>query len=112
VSNIDDEYVSVCCERPDENGEKEMYVYDCPIEEFRDYFLMNYCSTTHKSQGETITENYTIYNWKHMTTKIKFTALSRAKNYEQVSFGIVEYKPDLSRTLTFEENINKNLNHI
>ena len=45
MSNIDDEYVSVCCERPDENGEKEMYVYDCPIEEFRDYFLMNYCST-------------------------------------------------------------------
>jgi len=35
--------------------------------------------------------------------------LSRAKNYEQVSFGIVEYKPDLSRTLTFEENTNKKL---
>ena len=107
--NIDDEYISVYCERPDENGDKEMYVYDCPIEEFRDYFLMNYCSTTHKSQGETITENYTIYDWKHMTTKIKYTALSRAKNYEQVSFGIVECKPDLSRTLTFEENINKKL---
>ena len=86
-----------------------MYVYDCPIEEFRDYFLMNYWSTTHKSQGETITENYTIYDWKHMTTKIKYTALSRAKNYKQVSVGIVEYKPDLSRTLTFEENINKKL---
>ena len=35
--------------------------------------------------------------------------MSRAKNYEQVSFGIAEYKPDLSRTLTFEENINKKL---
>ena len=56
VGNIDDEYIYVHCERPDENGEKEMYVYDCPIEEFRDYFLMSYCSTTHKSQGETITE--------------------------------------------------------
>jgi predicted Zn-ribbon and HTH transcriptional regulator len=42
VGNIDDEYISVYCERPDENGEKEVYVYDCPIEEFRDYFLMNY----------------------------------------------------------------------
>jgi len=109
VGNIDDEYISVYCERPDENGEKEMYIYDCPKEEFKDYFLMNYCSTTHKSQGETITENYTIYDWKHMTTKIKYTALSRAKNYEQVSFGIVEYQPDISRTLTFEENINKKL---
>ena len=56
VGNIDDECISLYCERPDENGEKEMYVYDCPIEEFRDYFLMSYCSTTHKSQGETITE--------------------------------------------------------
>jgi hypothetical protein len=72
-------------------------------------FLMNYCSTTHKSQGETITENYTIYNWMHRTTKIKCTALSRAKNYEQVSFGIVENKPDISRTFTFEEDLNKKL---
>jgi len=64
VGNIDDEYISVYCERPDENGEKEMYVYDCPTEEVGDYFLMNYCSTTHKSQGETITENYTIYGIK------------------------------------------------
>jgi 5-methylcytosine-specific restriction endonuclease McrA len=46
-----------------------------------------------------------------MTTKIKCTALSRAKKYEQVSFGIVDTcsKPDMSRNLTFEENINKKL---
>jgi 5-methylcytosine-specific restriction endonuclease McrA len=44
-----------------------------------------------------------------MTTKIKHTALSRAKNYEHLSFGIVEYQPDISRTLTFEENINKKI---
>ena len=74
VGNIDDEYVSVYNDRPDYNGDKEVYLYDCPIEEFRDYFLMNYCSTTHKRQGETITENYTIYDWKHMTTTIKYTA--------------------------------------
>jgi hypothetical protein len=36
-------------------------------------------------------------------------ALSRAKIYVQVSFGIVEYKPDISRTFTFEQNINKKL---
>ena len=56
--------------------DKEVHVYDCPIghgcpiEEFRDYFLMTYCSSTHKRQGETITENNAIYDWKHMTTKI------------------------------------------
>ena len=37
-----------------------------------------------------------------MTTKIKYPALSRAKNYEQVTFGIVEYRPDISRTFTLE----------
>ena len=42
VGNIDNEYISLCCERPDENGEKEMYIYDCLIEDFRDYFLLNY----------------------------------------------------------------------
>ena len=87
VGEIDNEYISLYCERPDENGEKEMYIYDCPIEDFRDYFLLNYCSTTHKSQGETITEKYTIYDWDCMTTKIKYTALSRAIKYENVYFG-------------------------
>ena len=87
IGEIDNEYISLYCERPDENGEKEMYIYDCPIEDFRDYFLLNYCSTTHKSQGETITEEYTIYDWDCMTTKIKYTALSRAVKYENVYFG-------------------------
>ena len=87
VGNIDNEYISLCCERPDENGEKEIYIYDCPIEDFRDYFVLNYCSTTHKSQGETIKEKYTIYDWDFMTTKIKYTALSRAVKYENVYFG-------------------------
>lgn len=87
VGEIDNEYISLYCERPDENGEKKKYIYDCPIEDFRDYFLLNYCSTTHKSQGETITEEYTIYDWDCMTTKIKYTALSRAIKYENVYFG-------------------------
>jgi hypothetical protein len=42
-----------------------------------------------------------------MTTRIKYTALSRATNYEQESFAVVEYKQDISRTFTCEENINK-----
>jgi hypothetical protein len=46
-----------------------------------------------------------------MTTKIKYTALNRVENYEQVSFGIVEYKPDKSRTFTFEGKINKKLKY-
>ena len=92
IGDIDTEYISMYNERPDENGEKEMYVYACPISEFREYFLMNYCSTTHKSQGETIVENFTIYDWKAMCKKIKYTTLSRAKCVEQVCLGKVDFK--------------------
>ena len=106
VGNIDKDFISIYNERPNEQGVKESYIYDCPIDEFRQYFLMNYCSTTHKNQGETITENYTIYDWKVMSEKIKYTALSRARCCEQVSFGYIKYVPV---NKTFEENIKKKL---
>jgi len=86
VCDFGDDYISVYNERPDENGNKEAYIYNCPIEDFNKYFVMNYCSTTHKAQGETITENFTIYDWEAMNTKLKYTALSRAKKVEQVYF--------------------------
>ena len=81
---IGDEEIGLYNERPDENGNKEGYNLSMPIEDFNKYFLMNYCSTTHKTQGETITENFTIYDWDAMDTKLRYTALSRAKKIEQV----------------------------
>jgi ATP-dependent exoDNAse (exonuclease V) alpha subunit len=45
---------------------------------------MNYCCTTHKMQGETLTENFTIYDWNKMDTILEYTALSRAKKPDQV----------------------------
>jgi ATP-dependent exoDNAse (exonuclease V) alpha subunit len=63
ICDIGDDYISMYNERPDENGEKETYIYNCPIEDFNKYFLMNYCSTTHKCQGETILENFTIFKY-------------------------------------------------
>jgi hypothetical protein len=87
ICDIGDDYVSVYNERPDDNGDKEIYIYNCPIEDFNKYFVMNYCSTTHKCQGETITENFTIYDWNAMDTKLRYTALSRAKKVEQVCFN-------------------------
>ena len=68
---------------------------------------MNYASTTHRCQGETIFENYTIYDWPCMSEKLKYTALSRARCCEQVCFGKMEYVP-ITRT-TFKENIEKKL---
>jgi hypothetical protein len=87
VCDIGDDYISMFNERPDENGAKELYVYNCPIEDLNKYFLMNYCSTTHKTQGETIVENFTIYDWDAMDTKLRYTALSRGKKVEQVYFN-------------------------
>ena len=84
ICHIGNEEIGIFNERPDENGEKEAYNLSIPIEEFNKYFLMNYCSTTHKAQGETITENFTIYDWDAMDTKLRYTALSRAKKIEQV----------------------------
>jgi hypothetical protein len=87
VSDIGKDYISIYNERPDDNGNKSVYNFDCPIDDFNKYFLMNYCSTTHKSQGETIMDNYTIYDWDAMDTKIRYTALSRARKIEQVCFA-------------------------
>ena len=57
-------------------------------------------------QGETLTENFTIYDWNMMDTKLKYTALSRAKKPDQVHIfdGIVPRRPD-----TFVRNINKKI---
>lgn len=87
VCDIGDDYISVSNERPDDNGDKSAYIFKCPIEDFNKYFLMNYCSTTHKSQGETIMDDYTIYDWNAMDIKIRYTALSRARKIEQVCFN-------------------------
>jgi hypothetical protein len=84
ICNIGDEEIGIYNERPDENGKREPYSISIPIDDFNKYFLMNYCSTTHKTQGETITENFTIYDWNAMGTKLRYTALSRAKKIEQV----------------------------
>jgi hypothetical protein len=57
-------------------------------------------------QGETLTENFTIYDWNMMDTKLRYTALSRAKKPDQVYIfdGIVPRRQN-----TFVRNIKKKL---
>jgi len=106
VCHFDNENIVLMTERPNDNGIKEPYVIDVAIDDFKHNFYLNYCCTTHKMQGETLTENFTIYDWKNMDTKLKYTALSRAKKPDQVYIfdGIVPRRPD-----TFVRNINKKL---
>jgi len=84
LENYDNEYLYLFSERPDENGEIIKHKIDIKIDDLQKNFCLNYCSTTHKSQGETITEKYTIYDFNFMSKKCKYTALSRAKRAEQI----------------------------
>jgi hypothetical protein len=84
LNGYDNKYLFLSSERPDEEGEIIIHKIDIDINQIHNYFLLNYCSTTHKAQGETITENFTIYDFNFMSKKCKYTALSRAKRTEQI----------------------------
>ena len=53
---------------------------DSEINAFRDLFLPRYAMTVQKVQGQTITEPFTIHEWRGMNQKIKFTAATRTTN--------------------------------
>lgn len=90
--------------RSNKEGKPVIYKLTEPINEFGQDFVMNYCTSMHKSQGSTITENFTIYDWEAMDTKLLYTVLSSAKCCSQVSFG-TRIKPEVNQT--FKKNILK-----
>jgi hypothetical protein len=65
--------IRVMSERPD--GE---HIWDIEVEEFHEYFWLNFCSTVHKAQGETITGPLTIWDAGSMDARMLYTALTRA----------------------------------
>lgn len=85
LDGYDNEFLYLSSERPDEEGDQIIHKIDIKINDIHKYFLLNYCSTTHKAQGETIKENFTIYDFNLMSKKCKYTALSRAKSAEQIN---------------------------
>lgn len=92
---------TVECEtvRADEEGSPYTHTFSVPLSDFQEYFLMNYCSTTHKAQGETITDQYTIWDWEFMDTKLRYTSLSRAKSMNQVGFNSLARPSFLDRAV-------------
>ena len=64
------------------------------FKDFHKYFVVNYASTTHKSQGATIEEDINIFEWDKLCwdSRFGYTAVSRAKKCEQVT--IVENMAD------------------
>jgi hypothetical protein len=53
--------------------------------DFAKYFLPNYCTTTHKLQGATITGPINIFDWSRMPREVRYTACTRAKKLSQIS---------------------------
>ena len=61
-------------------GVKDLVTLD--HDEFGKSFYPAYCITVHKSQGITIEEDYTIYDWDRMDNRLKYVALSRAVSHK------------------------------
>lgn len=47
---------------------KLIHSFKIDVKAFQTHFCINYCSTVHKSQGDTISKDYTIYDWEHLRT--------------------------------------------
>ena len=102
VLHYDSNNIYLGTTRPNDDGEPVDHTIDIEFKTFMETFCMNYCSTTHRAHGETITEDFTIYDWDKMTTTWRYTSLSRAKKPEQISFGKVDFPHESE---TFERNI-------
>ena len=66
--------------------------YDAPIitmaqKDFHTYFYLGFCITAHASQGSTIHEPFTIYDWNHryFNDTAKYVCLSRATTIEHIN---------------------------
>ena len=67
---------------------------------FNKYFLLQFCITTHKSQGISLDKPYCIYEINKFNKKLLYVALSRATKYEYINIimnkeELIEYDKHL-----------------
>ena len=55
------------------------------IDTFHKSFYPAYCITIHKSQGCSIDEAYTIYEWSKLDCRLKYVALSRSRSLSYIN---------------------------
>ena len=62
--------------------------YEVPKNIIKKSFIFDYCSTCHSTQGQTIDENITIYDWKsyYNSREWLWTAITRATSLDNVYF--------------------------
>jgi hypothetical protein len=87
VEKVEKDEVVCVADRTDEDDQPIKHRLKIPLDGFQRVLVANYCTTVHKSQGETITTDFTIWNWKYMCTRLKYTAMSRAKLPGQIHFA-------------------------
>lgn len=64
----------------DEGGHKTI-----PLKDMTTLFHPAYCLTVHRAQGSSFDRNFTIFEWNKMTTRLRYTALTRATKKEYLN---------------------------
>ena len=107
VVDYDDDVVYLITERPNDVGELEVHSLEVSIDSIQKLFYLNYCTTIHKTQGTTIKDAFTIWDWNHpcMSKKAKYTALSRGTCPENISI-VGKYEEDDNNDNKIREKLN------
>lgn len=82
VKSVDEEKMVVVSQRPE--GE---HVWELPTVDFHRWFFLNFASTVHKAQGDTLEGPITIWDSEAMDARILYTAVTRAKKLDQIWFA-------------------------
>lgn len=70
------------------DGVETPFAVKIPTAEFHNYFMLNYCSTTHCQQGATINNDIIIFDYDCMSKELRYTALTRAKKLSQIHIRV------------------------
>lgn len=79
VESCDVKQTTVVSQRPD--GEHRWTFETC---KFHDFFLMNFATTVHRAQGDTMEGDITVWDWDAMSVEMRYTAATRARKFAQV----------------------------
>ena len=87
IIDFDSDFFVCETQRLTEEGDLATHTITIPLDEFHNRFVLNYATTTHKSQGATIDNNIIVWDYEQMTKNLKYTAITRAKKLSQISIA-------------------------
>ena len=87
VVSFNKDIITMKLDIADEDGND---IVEVKYSDFHKSFVCNYCSTTHKNQGATITQKIQLWDWSKMTEdrRIAYTAVSRGKTIQQIKIVV------------------------